>query len=230
MHGRYGSAWLTVWGAAATIFMCVGFMVIPLRSSIVIVVLAGAVTGIAVVAYHCRDGADPKTRVSLVRIAAASASAGGGLALALVGLGVVGAIAACLVLLTSVVSSPWALGFVRSRLGPRDNGKAWGGGVPEAPLECDPDPVSGPTLPQDLQALSDRQLCRVWRVSFCALQDARTALAKERIFTLRHAYLNELERRDPDAIRAWLAAGARAAGGPERFLTHPPDEGHLYAS
>jgi hypothetical protein len=166
-----------------------------------------------------------------VRIAAASASAGAGLALALAGLGAAGATAACLVLLTSVVSSPWALGNFWSRLGPRDAGKAWGGGgAPEAPLETDPDPVSGRTLPQDFQALSDRELCRVWRVSFCALQDARTALSKERIFTLRHAYLKELERRDPEAIRAWLAAGARAAGGPEKFLTHPPDEGHLYAS
>jgi hypothetical protein len=229
MYGRYRSAWFTVWGAVATIAMCVGFMVLPLGSSIVVVVLAGAVASIAVVAYHCRDGADPMTRPALVRIAAASASAGGGLALALAGLGVVGALAACLVLLTSFVSSPWALGFLRSRLGPRDN-KAWGAGVPEVPLKSDPDPVAGPTLPQDFQALSDRELCRVWRVSFCALQDARTALAKERIFTLRHAYLKELERRDPDAIRAWLAAGARAAGGPEKFLNHPPGEGHLYAS
>jgi hypothetical protein len=230
MYGRYRSAWLTVWGAVATIFMCVGFMVLPLRSSIVVVVLAGAVASIAMVTYHCRDGADPKTRLALVRIAAASASAGGGLTLALVGLGVVGAIGACLVLLISAISSPWALGNLWSRLGPRDNGKAWGGGVPEAALDLDPDPVSGCMLPQDYQALSDRELCRVWRVSFCALQDARTALAKERIFTLRHAYLQELERRDPDAIRAWLAAGARAAGGPEKFLTLPPDEGHLYAS
>ena len=228
MHDRYPSTWLTIWGAVATIFMCVGFMVLSVQSTIVLVVLGAAMVSLATVVYHCREGGGSITRAALARTAAASAAVGGGLAVAGVGLGVAGVGAAVLVLLTAMVTSPWTLGFARNRLGPRHDDRARAGAVRE--ISSDSDPVPRFALPQEFQVLSDLELCRVWRASFCALQDARTALARERIFTLRHAYLAELERRDPNAIRAWLAAGARAAGGPEKFLTHPPDGGHQYAS
>ncbi len=36
--------------------------------------------------------------------------------------------------------------------------------------------------------------------------------------TLRQGCLDELERRHPSALHAWLDSGARASEGPERFL------------
>ena len=42
------------------------------------------------------------------------------------------------------------------------------------------------------------------------------------LVALREACLDELERRDAAALHAWLDSGARASGGPERYLAHPP--------
>jgi hypothetical protein len=40
----------------------------------------------------------------------------------------------------------------------------------------------------------------------------------------RQVYLDEMERRSPSGLRAWLESGARAAGGPERFLGKRRDD------
>jgi hypothetical protein len=39
------------------------------------------------------------------------------------------------------------------------------------------------------------------------------------------AYLDQLEDRDAPALAAWLASGARAASGPDRFLTDTQGSG-----
>jgi hypothetical protein len=35
-------------------------------------------------------------------------------------------------------------------------------------------------------------------------------------------YLDELERRNPDGLMAWLASGARAAADPSRYVLENP--------
>jgi hypothetical protein len=69
-----------------------------------------------------------------------------------------------------------------------------------------------------VRALPDAELCHTWRRSFVALQQTRSAEELERVAVLRRALLDEMELRDPAALASWLASGARAAGGPERFL------------
>jgi hypothetical protein len=66
--------------------------------------------------------------------------------------------------------------------------------------------------------LSDRELCLEWRRSFVALQATRSPSHLLRVVTQRQVYLDEMERRSPTALAAWLSSGARAAGGPDRFL------------
>lgn len=39
-----------------------------------------------------------------------------------------------------------------------------------------------------------------------------------RVVQQRQLYLDELERRNPAGLAAWLASGARAAGDPTRFI------------
>lgn len=67
--------------------------------------------------------------------------------------------------------------------------------------------------------MTDAELCRVWRHSFVTLQAARSPHELARVVAQRQVYLDEMERRSPTALQAWLESGARAAGGPDRFLT-----------
>jgi hypothetical protein len=67
-------------------------------------------------------------------------------------------------------------------------------------------------------ALSTAELCRQWRDSYEALRYATTATARLRIVEARQHYLDELERRDPLGLRAWLGENASPAGDPSRFL------------
>ena len=76
-------------------------------------------------------------------------------------------------------------------------------------------------LPSSVRALSDAELCRAWRVSFGALDAAMTAGARARVVALRQSYLDEIDRRHPTGLAAWLSSGARAAGNPTRYLAHP---------
>jgi len=75
-------------------------------------------------------------------------------------------------------------------------------------------------LPGTTQAerLTDEELCLAWRRSFLGLERARTTVARRDVVRLRQAYLDELARRHPSGIQAWFDSGARAAGGPDRYL------------
>jgi hypothetical protein len=82
--------------------------------------------------------------------------------------------------------------------------------------------LTGPEALGPLQGLDDRQLCRLWRQSFWVLRQPPPPGTALRLVALREACLDELERRDASALHAWLGNGARASGGPEKYLTHPP--------
>jgi hypothetical protein len=64
----------------------------------------------------------------------------------------------------------------------------------------------------------DQALCRMWRLSFWRLGPATSPDHALRVVALRAACLEELERRNAAAVQAWLDSGARASGGPEKFL------------
>ncbi|MFF0267644.1 hypothetical protein [Kribbella sp. NPDC004536] len=65
------------------------------------------------------------------------------------------------------------------------------------------------------------ELCREWHDSFEALAHATTTNARLRIVIARERCLDELERRDPEGLHAWLESSASAAGDPRSFLTDP---------
>jgi len=68
-----------------------------------------------------------------------------------------------------------------------------------------------------VMALSDEQLCASWQTSYTAMQTALVADWIELVY-LRQAYLQELERRNPQGLRAWFDSGAEAAGNPATYL------------
>jgi hypothetical protein len=99
--------------------------------------------------------------------------------------------------------------------------------VPENPVERDASPTSAAKVREsesvdapevEAAELSDDALCLVWRASFSALERAQSPAERARIVDARRAYLDELERRNPPGVAAWLASGARAAGNPSKFV------------
>ncbi|MET7279468.1 hypothetical protein ABZS29_14630 [Kribbella sp. NPDC005582] len=84
---------------------------------------------------------------------------------------------------------------------------------------------SQPTMPgTHQQALSTSDLCREWMATYGELVNAPSSAARLRIVMKRQRCLDELERRDPDGLQAWLASAASAGGDPRRYLTGPGRE------
>ncbi|WP_214367594.1 hypothetical protein [Pseudonocardia sp. H11422] len=94
---------------------------------------------------------------------------------------------------------------------------------PERIARPEPDRSSALSAPPErtswaVPALSTEMLCWEWRRSYIEVCRATDPVHFSRIVLLRAAYLDELERRDPEGFRRWLGSGARAAGDPARFL------------
>ncbi|GAA2806465.1 hypothetical protein [Kribbella solani] len=65
---------------------------------------------------------------------------------------------------------------------------------------------------------STAELCRQWRDSYEALRHAKTDNQRLRIVMERQRCLDELGRRDPAGLDAWLSSAASAGGDPARFI------------
>lgn len=107
---------------------------------------------------------------------------------------------------------PWILG----RIGTDPTGATGDRAGPDRP---------GLDLARELGQLTDDQLCRAWRRSFATLHGAGSTAQRLAAVELRQAYLDELERRCPEAVEAWLDAGGRAASGPEKFFRDAARDG-----
>jgi hypothetical protein len=133
--------------------------------------------------------------------------------------------------LAAITTSPWA------RLLAHRAAQALDLSLPTSQAETDDScDGSGPVVLSDtvdaeaVRLLNNHDLCHAWRCSFVALEDAASPVERIRVVLLRQRYLDEMDRRDPDAFGAWLASGARAAGGPDRFLTDEPGTGRSDAA
>lgn len=116
--------------------------------------------------------------------------------------------AAALLVFLAAASSPWLVRFVTAR-------------AHATVAEADGFEVTG----RSPDELSNAELCLAWRHSFLGLQSPGSAARLMRIVELRRSYLDELDRRSPRALEAWLASGASAASGPDRYL---PDAGRQH--
>jgi hypothetical protein len=94
----------------------------------------------------------------------------------------------------------------------------------QAPPRESPAPSDG-SASSDAEALAGMavtDLCVLWRATFWELRDAAGTAERLSIVERRQGLLDELARRDGEAISAWLRSGARASGGLERFLSGRP--------
>lgn len=90
-------------------------------------------------------------------------------------------------------------------------------GVPFADSPLDTAPDWSPTLTVPTH-LSDQDLCLAWESSSRALRRCTTPNARLEVVRVRQACLDELERRQPEAVRAWVLAGADPDSSPARYL------------
>jgi len=77
-------------------------------------------------------------------------------------------------------------------------------------------PAAAPA--RELRFLDDEALCLAWRRSFRLLEVAPSAAERLSVVEQRQQYLDELNRRSPEGLTAWLASGARASGNPLPYV------------
>jgi MFS family permease len=204
-----GSRGRTVWSCAVVVVTTVGLLcafavwswqglATGLVSSAVIALFAALLLGI---------GEGQRAALRRARLGFA-----GGLVLtALVALMAVFAVAGACVLFLLVATWPEVHALARKWL------RVLAG--PAVPTVQAPDDVVA--SPRDLSRLDDRALCLAWRHSYPLLTAARTSQEWLTVVQRRQEYLDELHRRSPEGLAAWLAAGGRASSNPLPYLaTH----------
>lgn len=130
-----------------------------------------------------------------------------------------------LVITAFAASSPPARRVVRTRPGSMRLSRSAGSSarlsvessVDELPLDLATGLVAH-AMCMSPENLADDALAWAWRLSYNLLQLAEQPEERASVTRLRQGYLDEMERRNPAGLTAWLDSGARAAGDPARFL------------
>jgi hypothetical protein len=193
----YGIVWRFVCGVVVAFGLAIGLAVLPGAVWLLAVFVAVVASLTAIVGYEPSGedvAADRRHRVNMVLTVIATCLvvvAVGGLA-AVLGASVFFAVV--LLLACSPPALRWYGGLLRRKADPQAR--------------------------SDASGVSTSQLCREWLDSYQALSQATSATARLRIVMARERCLDELERRDPDGLQAWLASAASAGGDPSRFLNH----------
>lgn len=186
----------------------------PLVTGVAVATASGCAALVVVSVSMTREAVDGEGGArGFAAVASASFLAGTGI----VGLFAVASafptLALLLVLLTGL-SCPPVVRMVRRRL-------ALSRPTPATRVQAHLPAAAAPSPPVStdgvVRRLSDGELCVLWRRTFWQLSSLRTPEAVLAIVLLRQALLDELARRNPAAVHAWIESGGRASGGPERF-------------
>jgi hypothetical protein len=224
----YRTVWTRFW--AAVVVACVGLAAVawgPARTAAFFVVVA--ISTLAPAICYFRERVRQDTPTDLWWATARVAVTAGAVGVAVVAMINLFGPIAVLTLLVAFTSSPWVVAGLRRLLSRRRGGAALHDTHAPVSTEADApadEPVHEVTvLPHHgVDRLSDKELCRAWRDSFRALLDAIEPGAKCGVVRLRQSYLEELERRHPDALGAWLASHPRPSAGPEKYLGSAGDD------
>lgn len=223
MNG-YRRAWLIACRTIAALGACLTIIVYPLTTTIGLL-CAGAAVG-AVVSYssHHAGGVGPPRLAQFHRVGINAMSAGISV-MAIAGFAVVLGAWLWLLVLAVAAMSPWAMHFLLRNTTPH---------VPPASTATEterlPDvPVEAGVFAPPIRVLDDLELCRAWSRSYRWLEEAHSVALHAYVVTLRQAYLDELDRRDPVGFQAWLDSCPRSRGGPVKFLHHGTDDHRMSA-
>jgi hypothetical protein len=211
----YASRWAQAWAVLAAAE--VGFASLQWSPVIVMLDLLATGAGVTVCVVMYQEHRMPPTTAPLSRRLAETGRRSLMISLCVVALStlVTGSPPlAMLVVLLVVVTSP---AVVHLRVG-----RARSDPAPPAARPAAQAPRSDDAI---LEELDDVELFRLWRQTFWELGTQPNADELSRLVALRQSCLDELARRNPAALHAWLDSGARASGGPERFWRRAQDHG-----
>ena len=200
MH-TYRLVWRIAVGVTGAAGLLLAVVLVPLSTMISVFVTAALVSALATAtAFALRE----RRARGVLRQYGRNLLLGGAAGVVAAGLGeIVGGLAFVVVLLV-VATSPPLMSWYAARLGHHR---------PAAPPPAYPD-----VRVMRAETLTVEELCTAWTRSCTELRGASPAQAL-RFVEARQYYLDELERRDPDGLRAWLATAASASGDPSRFIT-----------
>jgi len=131
--------------------------------------------------------------------------------------------------LVATVTSPWALVQLRRSFGTRAHGHengVYGGPDVDAAVrneQLDLAIAGCDDLEEACACFTTEELCLAWRHTFTEVDRPDDPHQRLRVLILREAFLDELERRDPQALHAWLCSQTPAHVAPTAFFARPPD-------
>lgn len=215
----YETGWLIVCGLLAMVgaSMALSWSVV---STLVIFGIAATVGGAMTRTLPPVRGEAAVASRDIAPLVFRNALAGGIGAAAVVGLGVVAGTWALPVLALAAGTSPQAIRLCQRQL--RRPPAEYVPPSQEEQADSESRSATGSVLtverPAEPHLMTDTELCRAWRTSFTTLQRASSRSQRLQIVEDRGAYLDEIERRNPQGLKAWLASGARAAGNPTSYV------------
>ncbi|MDF9278848.1 hypothetical protein P4U43_13740 [Arthrobacter sp. EH-1B-1] len=227
----YRRLWMTGWLFTAIIGTGISTISLPWLG-LILLALFGSAAGALALMLRRHYGHRTGNSESAGSVAAVATHAGiGTLAmLGIAGLSTLLGSFTLLLLVIMAVTSPWALRRIHHATWSTDLST----GVPASPAPDRehhssvhtgrPGAKSMP-VSESVHELSDAGLCRAWRSTYLPVREARDAATLGQLALFRGACLDEIERRNPTAFKAWVDAGARASGDPARFLTTSGNEG-----
>ncbi|MEP7088837.1 MAG: hypothetical protein ABI776_01920 [Nocardioidaceae bacterium] len=217
----YARRWSALWSVAVAVGIGIGSLEWSPLTVVLLVAMNSVCAAVVMLLLHPAEGQRSRPVRRPRRPGPLSLTIGAGLA-ALSAVATASPPLALLVLLVAVLTSPVAVRLARRLLLP--DGQVRPPGPSRIP-EPSPSESLQPTMPlasdpgalADPADLSDHDLFRLWRRTFWDLLLEGERVPSWEMVELRARCLEELERRNPDAVRAWLESGARASGGPEKF-------------
>ena len=232
----YAGAWRGVLGLLTAAGVGLSMLELsPALTLVAVALMSACTTTVVLVVQVPRDGTTPSAGRGLEHHLMLGIWLGSGVVAAATFIAASPSLALLLALLASATSPSLlrrcAAGSVLRRTRPRRPASP-GSGAPvgSSPEQPAPGTPRCDEVAQLLGGLSDGELCGLWRSTFWELKKEHTAAECLTLVTLRQSCLDELDRRDPSGLQAWLASGARASGGPERYLNPPHDPGSAHAA
>lgn len=211
----YRWAWGLWWTPVAAFGVAMSVTGLP-SAALALLAVLGSGAGLVTLRIHT-DRADDvcasRKRNGFVSAATARATLGAYMLLALPGLATfIGGFSLLLGLL-AVITSPC---FLRRVIDARKPAGAAGSLPDKRPraLPALSDEAVGTDPPEIVQEASFEDLLRTWRTTYLPVKLATDAASLDSLSILRRRCLDELERRDPTALNAWLRSGPQASSDP----------------
>ena len=198
----------SLWLTACALCAAPGLVVAstwPTASVVAILPTCAFLIGAATVHYNlARIDSDAPSPLSLALTnVTRNVAVGSVVAVAFLGLGAAVGVWVLAVLAFLAASSPAAVRSCRGWLARMEGTTDDEAG----PTLVPPPEVSAASAGTGLRSLDDTELCQVWGASYRALRATSSPALQARIVAAREGYLDELARRNPDGLTAWLSSG-----------------------